>query len=121
MTSNTPTQVRMSEREKQQTYQAALTAMSIINERSEALNQYRREVLTYAADNPGNHSFTFDMSFLKVNGKLELGYMQSVCGNNQARKSRISVEAFKIAKETGASFQEVKELFLLLMKYHIIS
>lgn len=118
---NKPTQLRMSEREKQQTYQAAAVAISIINERREALNIYRLEVLTHAANNPGNHSFYFNMDFFKVRRKLMAGYMQSIYANSQSREWQVSSESLKIARETGASYWEIKELFLLLMNKHIIS
>ncbi len=53
----------MSEREKQQTFQAAVAAIHIINRRHEALNKYRNEVLTYAANNPGNYSLFIQYGF----------------------------------------------------------
>lgn len=121
MTSNTSTQLRMSEREKQQTYQAATVAISIINQRREALNTYRYEVLDYAANNPGNYSFFFNMEFMKVREKLILGYVRNCYVQSRIRKWQVSAESLEIAKETGASYQEVKELFLLLMNKHIIS
>ena len=114
-----PTQLRMSEGDKQRTYQAAVAAIQIINQKREALNKYREESLAYAANNPGNYSFTFNMDFMKVTNKLILGYVQSSFANRQARFQQISDESLKIAKETGASYQEVRELFLLLMTKYV--
>jgi len=116
---NTPTQLRMSEGDKQKTYQAAVAAIHIINQRREALNKYRNEALTYASHNPGNYSFTFNMDFMKVTHKLILGYRQQRFAQRRNREWQISAESLKIAEETGASFQEVKELFLLLMNRFI--
>ena len=118
---NKPTALRMSEREKQQTFQAALVAIGIIHQRHEALNRYRDEALTYAANNPGNYSFSFNIDFMKVSNKLVLGYVRNCYAQSQIRKRQISDESLNIATETGASYQEVRELFLLLMSKYIIS
>ena len=109
----------MSERDRQQTYQAAVVAINIINERREALNKYRDEALAYAANNPGNYSFNFNMDFMKVTHKLILGYLRSGYTNKRKREWQVAAESLKIAEETGASFQEVKGLFLLLMSRFI--
>ncbi len=118
---NKPTALRMSEREKQQTFQAAVAAIHIINRRHEALNKYRNEVLTYAANNPGNYSFSFNMDFMKVSRKLMVGYVSNCYAQSQIRKWQVSAESLKIANATGASYQEVRELFLLLMSKYITS
>lgn len=117
----TSPQLRMSEGDKQKTYQAAVAAIHIINQKREALNKYRNEALTYAANNPGNYSFTFNMDFMKVTHKLILGYRQQRFAQRRNREWQVSAESLKIAKETGASYQEVRELFLLLMNQYIIS
>ena len=111
----------MSNRDKQATIQAVWTAVSIINQRQEALKKYRLEVLTHAANNPGNYSFSFNMDFMKVSSKLVLGYVRNSYAQSQIRKWQVSAESLKIAKETGVSYQEVRELFLLLMSKYIIS
>jgi hypothetical protein len=121
MTTNQPTQLRMNERERQQTFQAAVAAIQIINQRYEALNKYRDEALTYAANNPGNYSFSFNMDFMKVSRKLMVGYVSNCYAQSQIRKWQVSAESLKIANETGAHYQEVRELFLLLMNKFIIS
>ena len=116
---NTPKQLRMSESQKQETYQAAVVAMNFINQKQNALNKYRDEALTYAANNPGNYSFHFNMDFMKVTIKILLGYSQNRFANARTRKWQISDESLKIAIETGASFEEVEELFLSLMNHYI--
>ncbi len=111
--------LRMSEREKQQTYQAAALAINIINQKSEALNKYRNEVLSNLDRYEGNVCFTFNMDFMKVTRILVLGYMQNQLTRRRTREWQVSAESLKIAKETGASYQEVKKLFLLLMNRYI--
>lgn len=120
MTTNQPTKLRMNERERQRTYQAVVAAVHIINQKHEALNKYRNEALEFAANNPGNHSFTLNMDFMKVSYKLMTGYIRNTYAQSQIRKGQVSVESMKIAREMGASFQEVRELFLELMNHFII-
>lgn len=121
MSINNLPRLQMSEYDKQQTYQAAVAAMTIIHQRSEALNEYRREVLSNLDKYEGSYSFTFNMDFMKVTNKLILGYVRNGYANSQIRKRQVSAESLKIADETGVSFQEVKELFLLLMNRYIHS
>jgi hypothetical protein len=111
----------MSDREKQQTYKAVVLAIKIINDKQEALNRYRDEALSYAATNPGNYSFNFNMDFMNVKHKLLLGYLQSVYSNQRQRETKILNESKKIAEETEASYQEVKESFLVLMNKYVLS
>jgi hypothetical protein len=59
------------------------------------------------------------MDFMKVTHKLILGYLQSGFANQRTRAWQISNESLKIAKETGASYKEVKDLFLLLMSKYV--
>ncbi len=118
---NKPTALRMSDAKKKETFQAVLVAIGIVNQRHEALNKYRNEVLTFAANNPGNYSFSFNMDFMKVSRKLMVGYVGNCYAQSQIKKCQISDESLKTARETGASYQEVRELFLLLMKQYIIS
>ena len=120
MTTNQPAQLRMNERERQQTFQAVVAAIHIINQRHEALNKYRIEALDFAANNPGNHSFIFNMDFMKVSYKLMTGYVSNAYAQSRIRKGQVTGESIKIARETGASYLEVRELFLLLMNQFII-
>lgn len=115
----TPTQIRMSEADKQRTYQAALVAMNIINQRLQALNERRREFYSNYESYGGNFSVTFNMDFMKVSHKLITGYMQQRYANSRRREWQVSAASLKIAKETGASLQKVKELFLSLMNRYI--
>jgi len=119
MIKDRPPALRMSESEKQQTYQAAALAINIINQKSEALNKYRNEVLSNLDRYEGNVCFTFNMDFMKVTRILILGYMQNQFAKRRIRKWQVSAESAKIAEETGASVQEVRELFLLLMNRYI--
>lgn len=119
MNINKPTQLRMSESDKQQTFQAAIAAINFINQRRDELNKYKIEVLTYAVNNAGNHSFTFNMDFMKVRFKLVSGYVRNGYANSRLRERQVSAESLKIANGTGASFREVRELFLLLMNGYI--
>ena len=121
MSSNKRSALRMSECDKQQTYQAAMIAMGIINKKREALNNYRQEVYTNFDKYEGSFTFTFNMDFMKVTHKLILGYMQQRFTNGKKRQLQVTVESLKIAQETGASYQEVRELFLLLLSKYIIS
>ena len=119
MTMNNLSRLQMSEVEKEKTYQAAVAAMTIISQRREALNEYRREIYSNLDKYEGSFSFTFNMDFMKVTNKLISGYVRNGYANSQMRKSQVSAESLKIAKETGASFQEVRGLFLLLMNRYI--
>lgn len=111
----------MSEREKQRTYEAAMLAMSVIKQKQEALNKYRNEVLDYIEQNPGNHSYTFNMDFMKVTHKLILGYLVNGISQRNTREWQVSAESLKIAKETGATYQEVKTVFVKMMYQYINS
>ena len=116
---NNLSRLRMSECDKQQTNQAAVVAMTIISQRREAVNEYRREIYSNLDKYEGNFSFTFNMDFMKVASKLILGYVRNGYANSQIREKQVSAESLKIAEEMGASFQEVRELFLLLMNRYI--
>ena len=120
MTINQPKQLRMNERERERTYQAVVTAIQIINQKYEALNKYRNEALEFMTNNPGNHSFTFNMDFMKVSYKLMTGYIRNTYAQSRSRKYQVELDSIRIARETGASYLEVRELFLLLMNQFII-
>ena len=120
MITNQPTQLRMNECKRQQTFQAVVAAIHIINQRHEALNKYRIEALDFALNNPGNHSFTFNMDFMKVSYKLMRGYIRNTYAQSRSRKNQVELESMRIARETGATYKEVRELFLLLMNQFII-
>lgn len=111
----------MSESEKQRTIDAAWVAMGIIKQKQDALNKYRYEVLDYIEQNPGNYSFTFNMDFMKVTHKLILGYLGNRFSQRNTRDWQVSAESLKIAKETGASYQEVKAVFIKMMYQYINS
>lgn len=110
----------MNERERQRTYQAAFAALHIINQKHEALNKYRNEAFEFIANNPGGCSFYLNMDFMKVTDKLMLGYVRNAYAQSQRRKGQVEFESIRIARETGASLQEVRELFLELMSHFII-
>ncbi len=112
--------LRMSEAKKKEIFQAVVVAFHIINQKHEALNKYRNEALEFAANNPGNHSFYFNMDFMKVSSKLMTGYIRNSYAQSQVRKGQVTDESIRIACEMGASYPEVRELFLELMNHFII-
>ena len=120
MTTNQSAQLRMNERERQQTFQAVVAAIHIINQKHEALNKYRNEALEFMTNNPGKHSFYINMDFMKVSYKLMRGYIRNTYAQSRSRKNQVELESMRIARETGATYKEVRELFLLLMNQFII-
>ncbi len=114
MTTNQPTQLRMNEHERQQTYQAAVAAYHIINQKHEALNKYRNEALEFAANNPGSYSFYFNMDFMKVTHKLMMGYVRNAYAQSQRRTIKSRKRVFKIFLNISAQKRYILQKTLKL-------
>jgi hypothetical protein len=115
-----PRRLRMSESEKQRTYQAVLKAIQITKQRRDALEAYRAEAFSKIANNPGNYSFSFKIDFMKVTYKLITGHVQSSIANKRLRSSMVSSESRRIAEETGATYEEVNGYFTILMVKYLL-
>lgn len=112
------TRAILSEAEKQEIVDAAECALGYLLGRSR--NQEYKLILTSFA-NPAMALKTLKYSQRYLDRCLHLvkGTRQPRYLYRRSRRGAVEIEAYRIAMETGASYQEVKEEFLSLMENYI--
>jgi hypothetical protein len=112
-----PSILKMSERKKQEAIDAVLEALEILNRK---MSESRE---CWSESWKGNtHTITMinhSHKFLSVYVSLIVGCSQQKHLKQNIRRSEVWLESWKIAKETGANFEEVEDLFLLYMSHYV--
>ncbi len=111
----------MPEYKKQETVNAVYLALEILNEREKQRRQCWSE--TWKSTKYGTtHKITMInrcCRFLDIYISLIVGRSQQRRLKRYARQYDIRLKSWIIAQETGASFEEVEELFLTHMSHYV--
>ena len=103
------TRAILTEAEKQEVLDAVERALTYLLEMSK---QRKCKFTTFANDNTSFQMFNYRQRYLNRCMPLVKGSTQPPFLYRRQRRNEVATEAWRIAQETGASFQDVKEAFM---------